>query len=201
MARVDYPFATVPPFSCPAGARPEEIAQERGAARTCRQPDRRMPFARAGGAAGGAPVPERPPGRRECPLRGRARRAKVAGLPVELCPTILPLNRAFFSHAPVAAREAAGGDPGAQAHGCPCACRGDGRNIAKGEVIRGCPGNAGGDPALSDSGLPGGAGPRAASLEEAATRGAFGASPGITAGPWRVRGHERPGALCLAGRF
>ena len=75
---------------------------------------------------------------------------------------------------------AGGGDIGQLAHSFLRACWAEEKDIAQDDVVQACLTAAGFDPALASSGLLTGAETYAASLEEAVSRGAFGAPFYIT---------------------
>ncbi len=187
MAHIDYFFATVSPFAYLAGTRLEQIAQKHGATITYKPLDLLALFARTGGTAPN----ERHVSRQEYRLQELARRARIAGLPLNPKPTIFPINPAPSSYALIAAQKAGGGDIGALAHGFMRAYWAEDRNIADDAVIRDVLSSAGFDPALAESGLLAGAEEYARNLEEAVARGAFGSPFYITDDDQRFWGHDR----------
>ena len=187
MAHIDYFFATVSPFAYLAGTRLEEIARKHGATITYKPLDLLALFARTGGTA---PM-ERHISRQQYRLQELARRAKIAGLPINLKPTIFPITPAPSSYALIAAQKAGGGDLGALAHGFMRAYWAEDRDIAADDVIRDVLAQAGFDPALAESGLLAGAEEYARNLEEAVARGAFGSPFYITDDDQRFWGHDR----------
>ena len=187
MAHLDYFFATVSPFTYLAGKRLEEIAERHGATITYKPLDILALFSRTGGT----PPLERHPSRQEYRLQDLARRARKAGLPINLRPTIFPINPAPSSYAVIAAQKAGGGDMGELVHSILRAYWAEDRNIAEDEVIRECLEKAGFDPGLADSGLLSGAEEYARNLEEAVARGVFGAPFYITDDDQRFWGHDR----------
>ena len=199
MAHLDYFFATVSPFTYLAGKRLEEIAERHGATITYKPLDILALFSRTGGT----PPLERHPSRQEYRLQDLARRARKAGLPINLRPTIFPINPAPSSYAVIAAQKAGGGDMGELVHSILRAYWAEDRNIAEDEVIRECLEKAGFDPGLADSGLLSGAEEYAGNLEEAVARGVFGAPFYITDDDQRFWGHDRLEDLDLhlAGRL
>ncbi len=199
MAHLDYFFATVSPFTYLAGKRLEEIAERHGATITYKPLDILALFSRTGGT----PPLERHPSRQEYRLQDLARRARKAGLPINLRPTIFPINPAPSSYAVIAAQKAGGGDMGELVHSILRAYWAEDRNIAEDGVIRECLERAGFDPGLADSGLLSGAEEYAGNLEEAVARGVFGAPFYITDDDQRFWGHDRLEDLDLhlAGRL
>ena len=187
MAHIDYFFATISPFAYLAGTRLEQIAETHGASISYRPLDLLALFARTGGV----PVGERHPSRQEYRLQDLARRARLAGLPINLKPTIFPINPAPSSYALIAAQQAGGGDLGALAHGFLRAYWAEDRDIADDAVIRDVLAGAGFDPALADSGLLAGAEQYGRNLEEAVARGVFGSPFYITDDDQRFWGHDR----------
>lgn len=187
MAHIDYFFSTISPFTYLAGRRLEEIAEKHGATITYKPLDLMALFARTGGV----PPGQRHISRQEYRLQEMARRAKLAGLPINLKPTIFPMNAAPSSYAIIAAQQAGGGDVGELAHSFLRAYWAEDRNIAEDDVIRACLTAAGFDPGLADSGLLTGAETYGANLEEAVMRGVFGSPFYITDDDQRFWGHDR----------
>lgn len=199
MPHVDYFFATISPFTYIAGNRLEGIAARHGATITYKPVDIGGLFARTGGVA----VPDRHPSRQEMRLQEIRRQAKKHGMPINLRPAYFPANGAPAAYAIIAAQKAGGGDLGALVHSFPRAVWAEEKNIADDEVIRACLAAAGFDPALADSGLLAGAETYAANLEEAVSRGVFGAPFYITDGDERFWGQDRLEDLdlCLSGKL
>ncbi|HHS88826.1 MAG TPA: 2-hydroxychromene-2-carboxylate isomerase [Rhodobacteraceae bacterium] len=187
MAHIDYYFATTSPFTYLAGMRLEDIAKKHEATITYKPLDLLALFSRTGGTA---PI-ERHPNRQEYRLQELRRRARRAGLPINLKPTIFPLNPAPSSYALIAAQKSGGGDVGALAFGFLKAYWAEDRNIAEDDVIRDCLSGAGFDPGLADSGLLSGAETYSSNLEEAVLKGVFGAPFYITEDDERFWGHDR----------
>ncbi|GFE65280.1 2-hydroxychromene-2-carboxylate isomerase [Litoreibacter roseus] len=186
MAHIDYFFATMSPYTYLAGTRLEEIAEKHGASITYKPLDIMGLFARTGGV----PPKDRHPSRQEYRLQDLRRSAKKAGAPINLKPTYWPTNPAPSSYALIAAQKAGGGDLGALVKAITTACWSEERNIAEDDVIQSCLTVAGFDPKLADSGMLSGAEEYAANLEEAVSRGAFGA-PFYIVGEERFWGHDR----------
>ncbi|MCT8159621.1 2-hydroxychromene-2-carboxylate isomerase [Pseudoruegeria sp. SHC-113] len=180
MARIDYYFATVSPFTYIAGTRLEEIAARHGAEIAYKPLDIMALFARTGGT----PPKDRHPSRQEYRLQEMRRQAAKNGMPINLKPAFWPANPAPSSYALIAAQKAGGGDLGALVAGFTRACWAEDRNIAEDEVIRDCLAAAGFDPALANAGLLEGAEAYVRNLEEAVEAGAFGA-------PFYIVGEER----------
>lgn len=179
MAHIDYYFATVSPFTYLAGTRLEEIAARHGATITYKPLDVVALFGRTGGQA----PKDRHESRKAYRLQEMRRQAAKAGLKLNLQPMFWPTNPAPSSYAVIAAQSAGGGDLGALVHGITRACWAEERNIAEDEVIRDALQAAGFDPGLADRGMLAGAEAYAANLEEAVSRGVFGA-------PFYVVGEE-----------
>ena len=186
MPHIDYYFATISPFTYLCGTRVEEIAQKHGATVTYKPLDIMGLFARTGGV----PPKDRHPNRQEYRLQDLRRRATVAGLPLNLKPAFWPTNPAPSSYAIIAA-QAAGGNVGALVHGLTRACWVEEKNIAEDDVIRACLVDAGFDPALADSDLLESAEAYGRNLEDAASRGVFGAPFFITESDERFWGQDR----------
>lgn len=187
MPHIDYFFATISPFTYLAGTRLEEIAGAAGASITYKPLD----IAGLFGRTGGTPPKDRHRSRQEYRLQELRRRAAKAGMKINLKPAFWPTNPAPSSYAIIAAQKAGGGDLGGLVHGLTRACWAEERNIAEDDVIRDCLQAAGFDPALADSGMLAGAEEYAANLEEAVSRGVFGAPFYITDADERFWGQDR----------
>ena len=180
MAGIDYFFATISPFTYLAGTRLEEIAGRHGASVAYRPLDIMALFARTGGV----PPKDRHPNRQTYRIQELTRQARNAGLPLNLKPAFWPANPAPSSYAVIAASKAGGGDMGALVHGLCRACWAEDRDVADEGTIRDCLGTAGFDPGLADRGMMTSADTYVANLEEAVSRGVFGA-------PFYIVGEER----------
>jgi 2-hydroxychromene-2-carboxylate isomerase len=198
MPHIDYYFATISPFTYLSGTQLESIAQKHGATITYKPVDIMGLF----GRTGGIPPKDRHPNRQEYRLQDMRRRAIVAGLPLNLKPAFWPTNPAPSSYAIIAA-QAAGGDVGKLVNALTRNCWADEKNVAEDGVIRACLEEAGFDPALADSGLLSGAETYSANLEEAVSKGVFGAPFFITDTDERFWGQDRLDDLDrhLAGDF
>lgn len=193
MTHIDYFFATISPFTYLAGTRLEALAEAHGATVSYKPLDVVALF----GRTGGQPPKDRHPSRQAYRLQELARGAKKAGLPINLQPAFWPTNPAPSSYAIIAAQTAGGGDLGALVHALTRSCWADERDIAQDDVIRDCLAEAGFDPALADRGLLAGAETYAANLEEAVSRGVFGAPFYVTDGDARFWGQDRIADLDL----
>lgn len=180
MAHIDYFFATVSPYTYLAGTRLEDIARRHGATIAYKPLDVLTLFSRTGGVK----PAERHESRKEYRLQELRRQAAKAGLALNLQPMFWPTNPAPSSYAIIAAAKAGGGDLGGLVHGFCRACWGEERNIAEDDVVREVLAANGFDPKLADSGLLLGAETYANNLEEAVSRGVFGA-------PFYIVGQER----------
>lgn len=176
MAHIDYFFSTLSPYCYLAGTRLEEIAARHGATITYKPFDLIAAFPRTGGL----PVDQRHPSRTAYRAQELPRQAKKRGMPLNFRPAHFPTNAAPSSYAIIAAQAAGGGDLGALVHGILRAVWVEDRDIAQDDVIRDCLTAAGFDPGLADKGLLAGAETYAANLEEAVSRGVFGAPFYIT---------------------
>lgn len=170
MAHIDYYFSTLSPFAYLTGTRLEEIADRHGAAITYKPLDILALFPRTGGT----PPAERHPSRKDYRAQDLARRARKAGMNLNLQPAHWPTNAAPSSYAIIAAQNAGGGHMGALVHGIMRAVWAEERDIAEDDVVRSCLEMAGFDPGLADSGLLAGAETYAANLEDAVAAGVFG---------------------------
>jgi 2-hydroxychromene-2-carboxylate isomerase len=187
MARIDYYFATMSPFTYLAGTRLEKIAAKHGAEITYKPLDIMALFARTGGT----PPKDRHPNRQEYRLQDLARQARKTGLPFNLKPAHWPTNPAPSSYAVINAAQAGGGDMGALVHAITGACWAGDKDIAEEDVIRSCLERAGFDPDLAVRNMLGAAEAYSANLEEAVARGAFGAPFYITDTDQRFWGQDR----------
>tara|TARA_R110002096_G_scaffold28480_15_gene86326 strand:- start:5137 stop:5733 length:597 start_codon:yes stop_codon:yes gene_type:complete len=198
MAQIDYYFATISPFTYLAGTRLEAIAAKHGASITYKPLDVVALFGRTGGQA----PKDRHESRKAYRLQEMRRQAVKAALPLTLQPKFWPANPAPSSYAIIAAQAAGGGDPGGLVHAITRACWAEEKNIAEDDVIREALEGAGFDPALTDTGLLASAETYAANLEEAVSRGVFGA-PFYVVGEERFWGQDRLADLdlYLAGKL
>ncbi|WP_299787663.1 2-hydroxychromene-2-carboxylate isomerase [uncultured Marivita sp.] len=199
MAHIDYFFSTLSPYAYLAGTRMEEVAARHGATITYKPVDITTLF----GRTGGTPPKDRHPSRQELRAQELTRQSKKLGMPFNLKPAFWPTNAAPSSYAIIAAQNAGGGDLGALAHGFLRAVWAEDKDIAQDDVVRATLESAGFDPALADSGLLSGAETYAANLEEAASRGVFGAPFYITDDDQRFWGQDRIADLdlYLAGKL
>lgn len=187
MAHIDYFFSTLSPYAYLAGRRMEAVATKHGATITYKPFDVMALFARTGGT----PPKDRHPSRQELRAQELIRQSKKLGMPFTLKPAFWPTNGAPSSYAFIAAQNAGGGDLGALAQGFLRAVWAEEKDIAQDDVIRAVLEAAGFDPALAESGLLNGAETYAANLEEAASRGVFGAPFYITDTDERFWGQDR----------
>lgn len=198
MARIDYYFSTLSPYSYIAGDGLEQVAARHGAEIVYKPLDIVSLFDRTGGT----PPPKRHPSRQAYRLLDIARQAKRAGLPINPKPAFWPTNPAPSSYAIIAAQAAGGGDVGQLVRNVLSACWAEERDIAEDAVIRDCLERAGFDPGLADSGLLSGAEEYARNLEEAVEAGVFGAPFYVTDDGAPFWGQDRLADLDdhLAGR-
>lgn len=187
MAHIDYFFSTLSPYAYLAGTRMEEVAAKHGATITYKPMDIVALF----GRTGGTPPKDRHPNRQELRAQELNRQSKKLGMPFHLQPAFWPTNAAPSSYAIIAAQNSGGGDLGKLAHGFLSAVWAEEKDIAEDEVVRGMLSSAGFDPSLADSGLLAGAETYAANLEEAVSRGVFGAPFYITDTDQRFWGQDR----------
>jgi 2-hydroxychromene-2-carboxylate isomerase len=199
VARIDYFFSLLSPYSYLAGTRLEDIAARHGAAVGYRPFDLMTLAGRLG-----APKPEdRPQGRKDYRLQDLRRTAGKIGLPITLRPMFWPTNAAPAAYAVIAAQKAGGGDLGTLVHSLLRATWAEEKDIADDAVINACLKAAGFDPSLSFTGMLSGAEAYAANLEEAHARGVFGSPFYITDTDERFWGQDRLDDLDLhlAGRL
>lgn len=175
MPHLDFYFSPLSPYTYLCGTRPGEIAARHEATIAYKPLDIMGLFARTGGV----PPKDRHPNRQAYRLQDMARRAALAGLPLNLKPAFWPTNAAPASYAIIAA-QSTGADVAGLIHAFGRAVWAEERNIAEDEVIRDILQAEGFDPALTDSGLLTSAEVFAANLEEAVMKGAFGAPFVIT---------------------
>lgn len=187
MAHIDYFFSTLSPYAYLAGTRMEDVAARHGATITYKPLDVVALF----GRTGGIPPKERHPSRQQLRAQELTRQSKKLGMPLNLQPAFWPTNGAPSSYAIIAAQNAGGGDLGKLVHGFLRAVWAEDKDIAQDDVVRATLEGAGFDPALADSGLLSGAETYAANLEEAASRGVFGAPFYITDTDQRFWGQDR----------
>jgi 2-hydroxychromene-2-carboxylate isomerase len=187
MAHIDYFFSTLSPYAYLAGTRMEDVAARHGATITYKPLDVVALF----GRTGGTPPKERHPSRQQLRAQELTRQSKKLGMPLNLQPAFWPTNGAPSSYAIIAAQNAGGGDLGKLVHGFLRAVWAEDKDIAQDDVVRATLEGAGFDPALADSGLLSGAETYAANLEEAASRGVFGAPFYITDADQRFWGQDR----------
>lgn len=171
MPHIDYYFATISPFTYLAGMGLEEVAAKHGATITYKPLSIMDLFARTGGVA----PKDRHPNRIAYRTQELQRRSKILDLPLNLQPAHFPTNMAPSSYALIAAQKAGGGDLGALAHGFTKAVWQEERDVAQDDVIKDILAANGFDAALADSGMLSSAEEYTANLEEAISRGVFGA--------------------------
>ncbi len=187
MPHIDYYFATLSPYTYLAGTRLEQIAARHGASITYKPLDIIALF----GRTGGTPPAQRHASRQEYRAQELTRQAKKASLPLNLKPAFWPTNGAPAAYAIIAAQKAGSGDLGALVHAITGSVWARDQNIAEDSVIRACLAEAGFDPDLADKGLFTSAAEYEANLEEAVSRGAFGAPFYITDADQRFWGQDR----------
>ena len=187
MPHIDYFFSTFSPFTFFAGTRFEEVAARHGASVTYKPLDLMALFARTGGTA----PKDRHPSRIEYRGQELRRQARKLGITINPMPPGYPPNPAPSSYALIAAQKAGGGDLGALVQAYGRACWIEERNIGEDDVIRECLGQAGFDPGIADGMMLAEAEEYANNLEEAASRGVFGAPFYITDTDERFWGQDR----------
>ncbi|MEM9394332.1 MAG: 2-hydroxychromene-2-carboxylate isomerase [Pseudomonadota bacterium] len=187
MAKIDYYFATLSPYTYLAGTRFEEIAAKHDVEIAYKPLDVIALF----GRTGGTPPKDRHPNRQEYRAQDLRRQAKKAGLDLNVQPAFFPTNPAPSSYAVINAAQEGGGDMGQLIQALGRACWAEDKNIAEDDVIRDCLARAGFDPDLTGRNLLGASETYSRNLEEAITRGAFGAPFYITDMDQRFWGQDR----------
>lgn len=187
MAEIEYFFSTVSPFTYLAGTRMEEVAARHGASVTYRPLDIFALFARTGGTA----PKDRHPARLDYRLQELRRLSARLGLPMDLDPAFRAVNAAPSSYAFIAAERAGGGDLGRLVHEFTGAVWRDRRDIAEDSEIAACLKAAGFDPSLASTAMLQGAEQYARNLEDAVSKGVFGAPFYIVDGTEMFWGQDR----------
>jgi len=187
MAHIDYYFSTLSPYTYLAGNRFETVVAQHGASVTYKPMDVIALF----GRTGGTPPKDRHPNRQAYRLQELERKSKLAGLPLNLKPMYWPTNAAPSCFSVIAAQNAGGGDLGKLVHAFTRAVWAEEKDISQDDVIKAILEGAGFDPSLADTGLLEGAETYARNLDEAISRGAFGAPFYITDQDQRFWGHDR----------
>ena len=198
MPKLDYFFSTISPFTYLAGTRLTEIAEKHNLEVVYKPLDIMSLFARTGGL----PAKERHPNRQAYRLQDLARSARKLELPLNVSPMFWPTNPAPASYALIAAQNAknngnATGSLDVLMHGLGRRCWAEEKNIAESDVIAEALVESGFDAALADSGMLAGAETYAANLEDAVSRGVFGAPFYITEDDQRFWGQDKLADLDL----
>jgi 2-hydroxychromene-2-carboxylate isomerase len=188
MARIDYYFSTVSPYTYLAGLRMEEIAARHGATVAYKPVDL---TGAVFGRTGGTPVKDRHPARLDYRLQELRRQSAKYGLPLDLDPPYRAVNPAPSSYAFIAAQKAGGGDLGALVHAFTGAVWRDRRDIAEDDVIAESLEVAGFDRGLAGMGMLAGAEDYVRNTEEAVNAGVFGAPFYIVDGSEKFWGQDR----------
>lgn len=187
MAQIEYFFATTSPFTYLAGTRMEQVAARHGATIAYRPLDIMALFTRTGGA-----VPkDRHPARLAYRLQELKRLSAKLGLPMDLEPAFRAVNPAPSSYAFIAAERAGGGDLGQLVHEFTAAVWRDQRDIADDTEIMACLTAAGFDPSLAGTAMLQGAEQYTRNLEDAVSKGVFGAPTYIVDGTEMFWGQDR----------
>lgn len=148
MARIDYYFTTISPFSYLAGLELEEVAARHGASIAYKP----MNLMELGAQTGFVPPKDRHPNRQKYRLQELQRIADFKGLPINLKPMYWPANPVPSAVAILNAA-AAGGNVGALVHGLMAACWAEDRDIADEAVVRACLEAAGFDAGLASANM------------------------------------------------
>lgn len=180
MPHIDYYFATISPWTYLAGTRLEQIAARHGATVSYKPLDILALFDRTGGIR----PAERHESRKDYRLQELRRQSRKLDMPLNLHPAHWPTNPAPSSYAIIAAQKAGGGDLGGLVHAFTRACWAEQRNIAEDDVVKEILAAHGFDPRLADTGMFTAADVYSRNLDEAVSRGVFGA-------PFYIFGDER----------
>lgn len=171
MAHIDYYFAAISPFTYLAGHRVEGIAARHHATIAYKPLDPMALFPRTGGQ-----VPkDRHPARMAYRAQELQRWSAVLNMPLNLKPAFWPTNPAPASYAIIAAQKVGGGDLGGLVHAVTRAVWAEEKNVAEDDVIKGLLVAYGFDPGIADRFMLMAAETYASNLEEAVSRGVFGA--------------------------
>lgn len=130
MARIDYFFSILSPFTYLAGDRLERVAAKHGAEITYRPADLMKVFAETGGV----PVPKRHPSRQEYRLQDLRRLSRRSGMRINLQPAHWPTD-AFPGSAAIIATQLYGGNAGAVAQSLLAACWAEDKDVADPKVV------------------------------------------------------------------
>jgi 2-hydroxychromene-2-carboxylate isomerase len=191
MPHIDYYFAAISPFTYLAGQRLEEVAARHGATITYKPLDPMALFPRTGGQ-----VPkDRHPSRMAYRAQELRRWSAVLGMPLNLKPMFWPTNPAPASYAIIAAQKV-GGDVGGLVHAFTRAVWAEERNVAEDDVIRKLLETHGFEAGIADRYMLMAAETYANNLEEAVSRGVFGA-PFYVVGDEMFWGQDRIAHLDL----
>ena len=170
MARIDYYFSVLSPFSYLAGLGLEEIAARRGASIAYRPMDIMKLFAETGGI----PMPKRHPSRIAYRSQELRRISARRAMPFNLQPAHWPTDPVPASCAVIAVADA-GGDAGALAHAFLRAVWAEERDIGEAAVVAAILGEGGHDAAALAPAMAGAEATYNANTEAAIAAGVFGA--------------------------
>lgn len=145
MARIDYYFTPLSPFTYLAGMRLEEIAEKHGVDIEYKP----MNLAEVGKHTGFVPLPDRPKARQAYRLSELKRISDHVGLPINLHPAYWPTNPVPASTTIISA-QMVGGNVGALVHRILKATWADELDIAQDHVLRQCLVETGFDAGLTD---------------------------------------------------
>ncbi|HSF62934.1 MAG TPA: 2-hydroxychromene-2-carboxylate isomerase [Paracoccaceae bacterium] len=199
MPHIDVYGAAISPWTYFAGPRFDDIAARHGATVTWKPVDLIQLFPRTGGL----PLPQRHDARKAYRLQELRRATVKTGLPFNVNPMFWPVNAAPSSYAIIAAQATGQGGIGALVHAFCRACWAEERDISDDDVVRDVLARQGFDPAIADRGMLMAAETYAANLEEAVSRGVFGAPFYIVDGAEKFWGQDRLDDLdlFLAGKL
>lgn len=192
MARIDYFFSLMSPFTYLAGLGLEESARRHGAEIVYRPADIAKVFAETGGM----PVPQRHPARQSYRLQELARLPAMAGMPLNIHPKHWPVDAVPASLAVIAVAGEAGTNPaaGPLAHAFLRAVWAEERDISDPATIAAILAAEGHDPAAVAAGAEAARAVFDANTALAIEKGVFGA-PFYVVGEERFWGQDRLAAL------
>ena len=171
MARIDYYYFPLSPFTYLAGTGLEAVAAKHGAEIVYKPFNLMQVFKETGTP----PLPERHESRKAYRLQEIARIARMNGMEVNAWPAHFPTNPVPACSALIMAQKAGGGDLGALAHGLLRACWAEEKDIAEDSVVADCLEAAGFDRGLVNAGMLASVETYERNTQDALNAGVFGA--------------------------